>query len=86
MSKLALQLWDANEELIQIVIAAVYDRDNETVVTHNVILKLIGPAYALDEALAGLFGLYTDSARSVVYLTDVQLLPHFLTDVGAEGA
>ena len=63
-----------------------YDRDYQAVVTHDVILELFGAAYALDEELAGLFGLLADPARAVVYLADVQLPPHLLTNVCAEGA
>ena len=84
MSKLALQLWDANEELIQIVIAAVNHCDYQAIVAHNVILERFRPANALNEAFAGLFSLIADSAGAIVNLADVQLLSHLLSDISAK--
>ena len=84
MSKLALQLRDANEELIQIVIAAVNHCNNQAIVAHNVILERFWPANTLYEAFAGLFRLIADSARAIVNLADVQLLSHLLPDIGAK--
>ena len=85
MSKLALQLWDADKKLVQIVVATVDHSDNQAIVAHDIILQLFWPANTLYKTFAGFFSLSTDTTRTIVYLTDVQLLTHFLPHVGPKG-
>ena len=63
-----------------------YHRDNQSIVTHDVILEFHGCTHIFNESFAALLGFCADSARAIVYLADVQLFSHFLTDVGAKRA
>ena len=60
-----------NEELLKVVIGAVYHSDNQCIVTHDVILEFHGSTYIFYESFAALLGFGADSTRAIVYLTDV---------------